>query len=142
MADEPGFEIAGQFYGFPSSFRLCDPVLVAEVTGLAWNDFAQLLDEQDPRTLAGLVAVGVWQKHPRWRRDKVIEFVQSVEMDALSFAGVDTPELPEGADAGPPEPSATTVSEPWSSTASADEKEASGETPEPTGIPASVIGVT
>lgn len=135
MSDEPGFEIAGQFYGFPSSFRLCDPVLVAEVTGLAWNDFAQLLDEQDPRTLAGLVAVGVWQKHPRWRRDRVIEFVQSVEMDALSFAGVDTPELPEGADAGPPEPSDTTDSEPWSSTPTADEKEASDELPDPIGTP-------
>lgn len=140
MADEPGFEIAGEFYGFPSTFRLCDPVLVAEVTGMAWNEYAELLDEQDPRTLAGLVAVAVWQKNPRWKREKVIQFVQGVQLDALTFAGVDGS---EGVDAGPPEPSDTTADAASSSTPSAEARSGhSDEIPDPTGIPDSDTGAT
>lgn len=85
--DEPGFSIGDEFYAFPTAFRLGDPVLVAEVTGLGWNEFAEMLDQGDPRTLAGLVAVSVWQKHPQWRRERVVLFVEGLAMDALVFTG-------------------------------------------------------
>lgn len=129
MTDEPGFEIAGEFYKFPVTYRLCDPVLVAEITGLDWEEFAERLDNKDPRVLPGLLAVGVWQKYPRWKRDKVVNYVQTVEFDALSFPDVTTPED----DAGPPELAATTASATESSTPASGENEASDATPEPTG---------
>lgn len=137
MADEPGFSIGNDFYPFPSSFRLGDPVLVAEVSGLAWNDFAEMLDDGDPRTLAGLVAVAVWQKNPSWRRERVLRYVESLDMDALEFQGE-----PE-ADAGPPlddvADSATTDNKPATSTSSSDTKTASELTPDGTGDLASEI---
>lgn len=107
MPDEPGFEIGGETYPFPQGFRLCDPVLVAEVTGMSWMEFAELLDDQDPRTLAGLIAVSVWQKNPRWKRDKVIHFVEGLELDAIGFAGD-----AGGADVTPPEGEAGNITKP------------------------------
>lgn len=130
MADEPGFSIGDEFYAFPTTFRLGDPVLVAEVTGLGWNDFAEMLDQGDPRTLAGLVAVSVWQKHPKWRRDRVLLFVEALDLDAVVFSdpgdeadAVDP--LSPGAAITPPTP------EP--STPSSDAKTPSDETQTPTG---------
>lgn len=118
MADQPGFSIGTEFYPFPSSFRLGDPVLVAEVTGIGWNEFTELLDDGDPRTLAGLVAVSIWQKHPTWRRDKVVRHVEGLEMDALEFEdpGEDdaAPPLNGGASTGitAPSPATSTSSSP------------------------------
>lgn len=136
MSDEPGFEIGGEFYAFPQAFRLCDPVLVAEVTGLSWIEFTELLDEQDPRTLSGLVAVAVWQKNPRWKRDKVIQFVERVELDAIGFSGSAAED-----DAGPPDLVAPEVTGDSiaSSTLTSDELEASDATLDSTGLPASAI---
>jgi hypothetical protein len=136
LSDEPGFSIGTEFYPFPSSFRLGDPVLVAEVTGISWNEFAEMLDDGDPRTLAGLVAVAVWQKNPGWRRERVLRYVEALEMDALQFQG-DV----EG-DAGPPGvagDSGITEHSPATSTSSSDEKDPSEETPEPIGLQQSEI---
>ena len=33
-SDQPGFEIAGRLYPVPQGFRLGDPALVREVTGM------------------------------------------------------------------------------------------------------------
>lgn len=110
---DAGFSIGGEFYSFPSGFRLGDPVLVAEVTGLEWMDFAEMLDNGDSRTLAGLIAVAVWQKHPTWRRDKVVRFVEQIELDSIEV------QAPED-DARPPEPG-TTGRSPETSTGSSDE---------------------
>lgn len=97
----------------PQGFRLGDPVLVAEVTGLPWMEFAQLLDDGDSRTLAGIVAVAVWQKNPDWRREKVVRYVESISITDLE---VDTP-----GDARPPELEAdTTGSSAATSTGSSD----------------------
>lgn len=135
MADEPGFEIAGEFFKFPVTYRICDPVLVAEITGLEWEEFAEGLDNKNPRILPGLLAVGVWQKYPRWKRDKVVNYVQSVEFDALSFPDVTTPED----DAGPPDLAATTASAAESSMPVSGESEASDANPEVTGLQLSEI---
>jgi hypothetical protein len=65
MGQEAGFRIGGVFYPAPRAYRLEDPVLVREVTGLSWDDFAELLDDAgvvaDPVALVGVIAVAVWQ---------------------------------------------------------------------------------
>lgn len=131
--DQPGFNIGDDFYAFPTKFRLGDPVLVAEVTGMPWNDFAELLDSGDPRTLAGLVAVAIWQKHPGWRRERVLRHVEGLELDTLVFSSPE-PEEDEAA----PQPSAgasdTTPESPATSTPTSDTEEHSDETPAPTGV--------
>lgn len=130
MSDEPGFNVGDEFYRFPTSFRMGDPVLVAEVTGLGWNEFAELLDQGDPRTLAGLVAVAVWQKHPKWRRDRVLTYVEALELDDVVFDGGDE------ADALPPllGDAAPTLPPPASSTPSSDTLVPSDVNPAPTGL--------
>jgi hypothetical protein len=128
--DEPGFSIGDEFYAFPTSFRLGDPVLVGEVTGLGWNEFAEMLDQGDPRTLAGLVAVAVWQKHPQWRRERVLLFVESLAMESLVFNDVESED-----DAVPPlQGAGITTESPASSTLSSDELVLSDADPNPTGL--------
>jgi hypothetical protein len=109
--DEDGFRIAGTFYPFPSMFRLCDPVLITEVTGMKFPAFAAAVDEmqdadeegQDPIVLSGLVAVAVWQKNPRWKRDRVLRFVEQLDFEALETtsgeAAEDNDALPLNGDA-------------------------------------------
>lgn len=91
--DEPGFEIGGVFYRMPTSFRLVDPVLVTEVTGMKFPAFAEAIgdedERQDPTIMAGLIAVAVWQKNPRWKRDKVVRFVQEIPLEAVDVSGGD-----------------------------------------------------
>lgn len=96
---EPGFQIEGTVYPFPTSFRLCDPVLVSKLTGLSWAEFVEQLedgDSGDPTTMAGMVGVAVWQANPKWTRDRVIRFVENVSMEALDVQGEDP------SDADPP----------------------------------------
>lgn len=135
--DQPGFHIGNDFYEFPTKFRLGDPVLVAEVTGMAWNDFAELLDSGDPRTLAGLVAVAIWQKQPTWRRERVLRHVEGLELDALEFTGADDVEeaLPQSSAGGPD----TTPGSPATSTPFSATPEPSDGTPAPTGLQLSEI---
>jgi hypothetical protein len=45
LTTEAGFEIRGRFYPMPEAFRLCDPVLVEELTGMKFAEFAEALDE-------------------------------------------------------------------------------------------------
>jgi len=86
MADE-GFVIEGRTYPFPTSFRLCDPVLVSQLTGMSWSEFVELLEDserQDPATMAGMVGVAVWQGNPRWTRERVVRFVEQLDMDSVN----------------------------------------------------------
>jgi len=109
MAPEtPGFQIAGRFYPMPGGFKLGDPVLIEEVTGLEWDRFLDRLPDEtddegteDPVVMLGLVAVAVWHANPGWRRDKVVRFVQSVDREAVEVFGGDDD---DGGDAGPPAP--------------------------------------
>ena len=91
---ESGFEVGGVFYAFPTAFRLGDPPLVREVTGMSWAEFVEALGEEtgDPTVSAGMVAVAVWQKNPDWRRDRVVRFVERLDMDKLDFVGGDDAE--------------------------------------------------
>lgn len=105
-----GFMIGDAFYPFPTAFRLGDPVLVEELTGLAWDEFVDRLPDEndgdkdgtDPVALIGLVGVAVWQQNPRWRRERVVRFVESIDQGDFT---VSAPE-PEEENGGPPAPPA------------------------------------
>lgn len=91
MADDPGFLIEGHFYPTPSAFRLGDSVLIADLTGMTFPEFAEALGDEDrrgdPSIFIGLVGVAVWQKHTKWSRSKVAAYVQSLDVTALEFQG-------------------------------------------------------
>lgn len=97
MPEKPGFQIGRRFYPFPASFRLGDPVLVEELTGLDWHAFLDRLpdedapdgQEPDPVAMLGLVGVAVWQANPRWRRDRVVSYVQGLDMGDVEAVGAD-----------------------------------------------------
>ena len=124
--DVPGFEIRGRFYPIPTSYRVCDPVLVREVTGmeyLAWAD--SLPDEEtelppeglDPVVMAGLVAVAVWQTNTTWRRQQVVKYCESLQNSEVVLVGLDeeplepTPPLPEETDSQASLPDSNSTSE-------------------------------
>jgi hypothetical protein len=98
----PAFKIGEDLFPYPTRFRLGDGVLVKELTGLEWDEFAARFDavREDPKTardylvMVGLVGVAVWQANPRWTMPKVIAFVNDVDMEAFDSVG--------GDDAGPP----------------------------------------
>jgi hypothetical protein len=104
MPDKDGVEIYKRFYPWPESFRLGDPVLVKEVTGMRWPDFAQALDEMeedevpDQVVLAGLIAVAFWQGNPQMSRDKARRAVERISMDDVEILEADD----GGVDASPP----------------------------------------
>jgi hypothetical protein len=103
MPDRDGVEVYKRFYPWPDRFRLGDPVLVKEVTGMRWPDFAQALDEMDADevpdqvVLAGLIAVAYWQGNPHMSRDKARRALERIPMEDIEIIEGD-----EG-DARPPE---------------------------------------
>lgn len=124
---ESGFVIAGETYAFPTAFRLCDPVLVSKLTGMAWSEFVEALEDGgdgDPAVMAGMVGVAVWQANPRWTRERAVRFVEALSMDELEInaaeeddavpppAGAADPSAsagsPEGSSPAPASPSETT----------------------------------
>ena len=113
---EPTIEIKGVSYPFPEGQRLVDPVLVYEVTGLEWQEFVsrwrQMIEdvedaegeaEVDELTLAGLIAMSVWQRNPTWRRDKARKFVEQINWEDIAIVGDDPDEAEEGENADPPQ---------------------------------------
>lgn len=88
---EAGFNIGGTFYPFPKTFRLGDPVLIRELTGMEFPEFALALDDktrrEDPVILLGLIGVAIWQANPRWTRDRVMSFVQMVPLESVEGVG-------------------------------------------------------
>lgn len=102
---ETGFEIGDAFYPLPKAFRMGDPILVEEVTGLTWSEFSDRMEdpEGDPAVMLGMLAVAIWQTNPRWRRERAARFAENINIENVKFLG-DEPEP----DANPPaeEPSA------------------------------------
>ena len=102
MTDVPSFKIGAETYEFPTRFRFCDPVLIRELTGLEFQEFAERLDDQqknpadagDPAIMTGLLGVAIWQKNPAWKRERVVRHVEGLNLDEFSV---------EAGDAGPPE---------------------------------------
>lgn len=131
MSDQPGFEIDDVFYPFVSSYRLCDPILVRDVTGMDWAEFAEKLDAGDPGARAGVVAVSIWQQHPKWSREKAVYFVQTLDVDKIVWSVTDeevSGSPPASADIG----DSTETSTPMSA-----EPDPSATTPDGIGLPLS-----
>lgn len=116
-APERGFVINEKLYPFPSSFKVTDPVLVKEVSGLSWDPFiaAATGDEEwltengapdEAIVMVGLIACAVWHVNPRWPRAAVVRFVQNLDEGDLDVVGAD---LPPEVSPGEAPPSATTV---------------------------------
>lgn len=101
-----GYQIGDHFFPFAARFKLGDPVLVEELTGLTWNEFLDRLPDEDsaddempdPVAMLGLVGVAVWRANPTWRRDRVIRYVQQQEMENVTAIAPDT----EDGEDGPP----------------------------------------
>lgn len=115
MPDQDGVEIYKRFYPWPDSFRLGDPVLVKEITGMKWPEFLQAIADQtdaneearemgeeppqaDQVVVAGLVAVAFWQGNPHMSRDKVRRALERVKMEDIELVEGDEGEV----DIGPP----------------------------------------
>jgi hypothetical protein len=100
MDEAPSFEIGGVVYPVPTAFRITDPALVREVTGMDWAEFVDGLreEQEDPVLVAGLVAVAVSQANPGWRRERVVRYLGEIDFTDL---GVNP--ATNGADAGPPD---------------------------------------
>ncbi len=92
MADR--FEVFDKEFPLPQAFRMGDPVLVEEVTGLTWGEFSDRMDdaEGDPAIMLGMLAVAVWQTNPRWRRDRVARYVEAIKIEDVKFVGEDREE--------------------------------------------------
>ena len=116
MPDQDGFEIYKRFYPAPMRFRMGDPVLVKEVTGMTWPEFTTALDamEQDysalveqDRTdefqadhalLLGLMAVAFWQGNATMSRAKVVRAIERIPLEDVEFIAADVED-----DASPPD---------------------------------------
>lgn len=111
--EAPAFLIAGVKFPIPTRYRMGDPVLVEEVAGLKFDEFARRLDTgewltgQDPAVLAGVVAVAVWQTNTDWTREKVRRMVQQVDPEQFEWS---FPEQEEEAEVDPEAPGAESPS--------------------------------
>lgn len=105
MTDEAGFQIGKRLYPFPSRFRMGDPVLVEQLTGITWPQFVDRLPDDDetpddPIAMLGMVGVAVAQGNPTWRRDRVVRYVTELNMEDVEVVG---PQLEDAEDdASPP----------------------------------------
>jgi hypothetical protein len=115
MPDRDGVEIYKRFYPWPDAFRLGDPVLVKEITGMRWPDFAAALQDQneaideavemglpspepDQVVLAGLIAVAFWQGNPHMSREKARRALERIPMEDIEVIDGDEGEV----ELGPP----------------------------------------
>ena len=106
---EAGYQIGKRFFPFPASFRLGDPVLIRDLTGMSWEEFVNAMPDEDdpdaigdPVVMLGMLGVAVWQTNPTWRRDRVVKYVQNVMIEDVEAVGIDDEEGVEEGDAGPP----------------------------------------
>lgn len=113
------FKVGEEAFPQPESYRLGDCELINDLVGLEFSEYARRLEEAvDQKTLVAMFAVAVWQKHPNWRREDVIRFVEQVDMADF--------EVPSGDD-GPPAEPATTPETPSPSPGTSDESTTSPE---------------
>lgn len=96
------FEIAGVVYPVPTAFRITDPALVREITGMDWDTFVTGLreEQEDPVLVSGLLAVAVSQANPGWRRDRVVRYLGEIDFTDMNVHAAET--NGSGTDARPP----------------------------------------
>ena len=92
------FEIFGIEYPVPEGFKLGDPVLIEEVTGLKLGEFTDRGDDPtDMVVMLGLVAWSVAHANPQWHRTRVARFVEGLRLEDVKFVADEVE-----ADASPP----------------------------------------
>ena len=95
MAEQATFKIGETEYEFPSRFRMGDPVLVEELTGISFTAFSERIevsrdDERaDMVVMVGLIGVAIWQANPRWKRDRVVAFVNDIDLEQFEAFAAD-----------------------------------------------------
>lgn len=99
MADQPGYMIEGRFYPMVTQYKHGDPILIHEVTGLTWEEFADLLAEAgeegarpNPIVNTALIAVAVQRKYPTWSRRRVGDYINNLDLGAEEIVGIVAPE--------------------------------------------------
>lgn len=111
------FKIGDREYDFPTKFRFGDTTLIEELTGLTFVEFSERLDDLNQRVdeakangetakgdmlvMVGLMGVGIWQANPRWKRERVLAFVEQVDMEAFETIAAD--DVPPTTGTGDPE---------------------------------------
>lgn len=129
-----GFEIYKRFYPFPDRFRLGDPVLVREVTGMDWPEFVDALEQMetngdtDQVVLAGLAAVAFWQGNHTMSRDKVRRIMERTPQEDVELVGFDDDDEVEAGDVSPPAAQDGTLPSPSNGSAGTPAAVCSGET--------------
>lgn len=139
-ASEAYFEIEGRRYEVPQSFRLGDPVLVTQLTGLSWQSFVDSLDDpergEDPVILLGLIAVAVWQGNPMWTRERCSRYVERLDIAAVRTEAPEADAIPPATPGTAPAPSSETSPV----TQNVTQESPSESTPPSSGLPGSGIG--
>jgi len=95
MTEQAGFKVGEIIYPVPQMFRAGDFVLIRELTTLESDEFAERFDRMkedetaDILVIVGLLGVAVWQANPNWSRDRVLAFVNKIDMEQLDSVGGD-----------------------------------------------------
>lgn len=103
MSDQPGFKVGGHFFPFVHEYKHGDPILIHEVTGLEWNEFAELLADAadgpaNPILETALLAISVQHAQPTWSRKRVNDFVRNLALGSEEIVGNTAPERPAEGD--------------------------------------------
>jgi hypothetical protein len=125
MAEKAGVRINGEDYFFVDAFKLGDPALVYEVTGLDWNTFSELFAKSgdghpDPNIMTGLIAVAIQRGHSTWTRREVYDYVRELDFADLDYFGGEGKE--DASVAVPPDGSGLTSSSSDGTSAAAPEE--------------------
>lgn len=118
MADNPQIRVGDELYEI-GEYRLGDPVLIEQVTGMKWAEYAARVDDmvktqaEDPIAVLGLVAVAMWQAHPDWNVREAAKRATMLAISDLEFVapdGGDRPPVPaEGRSLSPTSPEKSTT---------------------------------
>lgn len=136
MTDQAGFKVGPHFFPLVQEYKHGDPILIREVTGLEWNEFAEMLADvapgspTNPIVETALLAVSVQHAQPTWSRKRVNDFVRNLNLGAEEIIGTESDKPAEGdPDANPEEVARTTVP-PSDTSASSSNSDAESSTPE------------
>jgi hypothetical protein len=81
MTEEAGVRLGGDFYPFDVPIKTTDGRLIREATGLSFREWAQALNAGEFEGVLGLTACSIARSHPDWRRDDVVHYLESFDMD-------------------------------------------------------------
>lgn len=75
MADEAGFKLDGEFFPWSDNFDIPTCMLIEQVTGMPFEEFAEAIDaggdSVSVSVMAGMMAAGIHKKYPNWTTRKI-----------------------------------------------------------------------